>query len=81
MELDIQHVKDCVCVHHRKKYACTRHEIMQGAKCETHNHHLFQTWKHDYPKILYSTESKNYTQKHLERHFINKMECTPQHKT
>ena len=38
MALDTQHVKDCVCVNHVEKCAYKRHEIMQGAKCRTHNH-------------------------------------------
>ena len=38
MVLDTQHVKDCVYVHYMEKCADRRHEIMQGAKCETHNH-------------------------------------------
>ena len=90
MALVTQHVKNAVCVHYMEKCAYKRHEIMRGQSvkhitisCSKYGKMIipkFCTWQSPKKKKK-KTHTHTHTQKHLNKHFINKMVCTPQHKT
>ena len=69
----------CVCiawksVHIRGMKSCKGQSVKHiTISCSKHGNMII-------PKF-FTQRSPNYTQKHLNRHFINKMVCTPQHKT
>ena len=78
MALVTQHIKDCVCVHHMEKCA---YKQLVVYKTQSVKHITISCSKHGKRIIPKFCTRKNYTQKHLNRHFINKMVCTPRHKT